>query len=257
MAAENPEYIPVEAREQLTNVEYGVLTPDDTASIAEYYQFEINQGFSQVPEQSSLEGMIAWRQKQIQEGKLQVAVARQEGKIVGTAVMALENEIMGKKLQPNEAWAAGTVVDKRLSGQGVGRGLVEQEDEIARQAGKEAILTTITQDNLPSMRLYLKSGYSLEALDEREDEICYRYRKDLKESGRSDQGWVKAVEQGELKPLDAEIDEQTPNQILISPQDSLKVKAALEAGYRGVQLVSPRDFEEQEVLDQAYLVFTK
>ncbi len=33
MTAENPEYIPPEAREQSTNVEYGILNSDEAASV--------------------------------------------------------------------------------------------------------------------------------------------------------------------------------------------------------------------------------
>ena len=208
----NPEKI--KSKEQITTSQ---IKAEDIDAVADYYQFEVDNGFSSIPEQTDFEGMVKYRQKQIQENKLQVVRAQEKEKTIGTSVVILESGTMGKEIKENEAWAAGTVIDKSRRGQGIGEKLSDEQDRIAREAGKEAILTTITKDNLASMRLRLKVGYELDGINKREDETNYLYKKDLV-NNKDGKDWPHEVESGKLKLLELD-EEEIDEQVLVDPDN--------------------------------------
>ena len=232
------------------------LDSEDAAGIAAYYQFEVAHGFSELNEKKTLAGMTAFRQRQIRENKLQVAVAKEGDKLAATSVIVLENGTMGKEIQDNEAWAAGTVVLSGKRGLGIGEQMSAAQDRIAKSAGKESILTTITNDNYPSMRLRLKVGYVLEGVGQREDEVSYKYRKDLVNEAGVSRNWKEEMALGRLEAV-TDITESSAEQILIDPNNADQVKQALDKGYKGVYLLSPRDFGEPKPIDKNLIVFTR
>lgn len=232
------------------------LDPEDAASIAAYYQFEVDHGFSELNEKKSLAGMTAFRQRQIKENKLQVAVAKQGDKLVATSVIVLESGTMGKEIQDNEAWAAGTVVLSGKRGLGIGEQMSAEQDRIAREAGKESILTTITNDNHPSMRLRMKVGYRLEGIEEREDETNYKYRKDLVNEAGESKDWQEEIKQGRLA-VAVDINKSSPEQILIEPSNAGQIQQALENGYQGVYLLRPGDFKAEKPIAKNLIIFTR
>ncbi len=235
--------------EQITT---SAVDPEDIDNVADYYQFEINNDFSKVPEQSTFEKMVAFRQKQIRENKLQVIKAVETGKTIGTSIVILENGTMGKNIKDDEAWAAGTVIDKSKRSQGIGEKLSYEQDRIAREAGKESILTTISQDNFPSMRLRLKVGYELDGIDERSDETNYFYRKNLINNDKIEKDWVQEVELGKLKLSNGE---EVDDEILVDPNNKELIQILLDKGYKGVNLLRPEDFINKKIIDKNLLVF--
>jgi L-amino acid N-acyltransferase YncA len=243
-----------EKAENIEQITTSVVNPEDIENVADYYQFEIDNDFSQVPEQSSFEKMTAFRQRQIKENKLQVIKATEDGQTIGTSIVVLENGTMGKNIKDNEAWAAGTVIDKSKMGQGIGEKLSYEQDRIARAAGKESILTTISQDNFPSMRLRLKVGYELDGIDERSDEINYFYRKNLISNDKIEKDWAQAVASGGLKLLENN-DEVADDEILVDPNNKALIEKLLLQGYKGVHLLRPEDFSDHQTIDKNLLVF--
>mgnify|MGYP001807038730 FL=1 len=183
-----------EKAENIEQITTSTVDSEDIDNVADYYKFEIDNDFEKIPDGSTFEKRVAFRQKQIMGNKLQVIKAGENGKTIGTSVVILENGTMGKVIKDNEAWAAGTVIDKSKRNQGVGEKLSYEQDRIAREAGKESILTTISQDNFPSMRLRLKVGYELEGVDERSDEINYFYRKNIINNVKVEKDWITEVE---------------------------------------------------------------
>jgi RimJ/RimL family protein N-acetyltransferase len=252
-----------ERPENQDQIRVSQINPEDLQEVIDYYQFEIDQDFSKVPEQSTLEKMGKFRQKQMMDNKPRVAKAVEDNKIVGTSVVVLENGAMGKKIKDDEAWAAGTVINKERRGQGIGEKLSVEQDKIARAAGKKSLVTTIVNDNFPSMRLRLKVGYELEGLDRRENETGYLYRKDLIVDQTGGKDWAGEVESGNLKLFSAADQEQLKNnqdlanQILVDPADDQTVERLLTLGYRGRYLLRPEDFKNEKLIDRNLLVFSK
>jgi len=252
-----------EAPEQEKQITVSRVNADDLDAIAEYYMFEVEQGFSDLDNGKTIEKMSTYRQGQMRDGKLSVAVAREGDKLVGTGVVILENGTMGKEIKPNEAWHAGFVTDKTRRGQGIGEKILSEQDEIAIDAGKEAILTRIEVDEglYPSMRACMKHGYELDGIDEPtedDDETDYRFRKELAQESPKNANWTEEVLEGRLALFKGEIDESSPNQILIDVDDPSRVKQALGQDYKGVYLLRPQDFEgEQKPIDKNMIVFVR
>jgi hypothetical protein len=244
--------------EQKKEPVYLDVTPDDIDSISDYYRFEIEQGFSEIPEKSSFENMVKYRQGQLARGELSITIMKEDNKIIGTVVTVLKDGAMGKKIEPNEAWAAGTVVAKDKQNLGLGKKLVDEQERIARLAEKEAILTTIKNDNYSSMRAYLKSDYQLEALDPREDEMDYIYKKDLTKSNDITTDWKDEWSKGKLK-LDDGVESvgEITDQVLVDPRNSELIEKLLANDYRGVYLLWSEDFEDPKPIDKELLVFKK
>jgi len=243
-----------ERSENMGQITISAVDPEDIDSVADYYKFEVDNDFEKIPKESTFEKRTAFRQKQIQENKLQVIKATENGKTIGTSVIVLENGTMGKNIKYNEAWAAGTVIDKSKRGQGIGEKLSYEQDRIAREAGKESILTTISPDNFPSMRLRLKVGYELDGIDERSDEINYFYRKNLIHNDKIEKDWTKEVESGKLKL--SEIDgEEVDDEVLVDPNNKELIAQLLGKGYKGTHLLRPEDFTNRRTIDKNLLIF--
>ncbi len=250
--------IPDSKKESIPELTISQVDPESRDDISSYYQFEIDQGFSQIHPKSTFNGMVDFRQKQIKEEKLKIAMAKEGNQLVSTAVVVLENGTMGKKIKEDEAWAAGTVVLSEKRGSGIGEKIAEEQDRIAKDAGKKSILTCITNENHPSMRLYMKVGYRLDGIDKRENETNYTYRKDLTgESIGSKINWKEKVEDGELNISEDKINDSSPNEILIDPTDLEQVQNALNSNYEGVHLLRPEDFKERKLIDNNLIVFVR
>ena len=245
---------PENKNEQIT---ISPISPESTDDISAYYQFEVDQGFSQVNPKTTFDKMVDFRQQQIKENKLKVAMAKEGDQIVATTVVILENGTMGKQIKDDEAWAAGTVVLPEKRGSGIGEKMAEAQDKIAREAGKKSILTAITNNNYPSMRLRLKVGYHLEGIDQRKNETNYKYRKNLAAESPKDNNWKGMVEAGELKIFEGELNDSSPSEILIDPGNVKQIQNALNNNYEGVYLLRPEDFEEPGQINNNLVVFVK
>ena len=247
---------PIQEQER-PEVEINQINPESLTDIANYYQFELDYGFSTMHPETTLEKMVNFRQQQIKDSKLKVAMAKEGDRLVATSVVILENETMGKKIKSDEAWAAGTLVVPEARGLGIGEKMSQIQDQIAKEAGKESIVTTITNNNFPSMRLRMKVGYRLEGIDQREDETNYLYRKNLNQESFDNNDFKEQVENGNLKIFEGSIDNSSPNEILINPSNSEQVQEALNNNYEGVHLLRPEDFTEQELIDKELIVFRR
>src|SRR3989344_5747582 len=120
MSMDNEQFIPAEAHELQKQLDISVVDPGDRDSIADYYKFEINQGFGTVNQKTTFDKMVDFRKRQMDEGKLKVITAKEENQLIATSVVVLEKGTMGKDIGDEEAYAAGTLVlpDKRSGGIG-------------------------------------------------------------------------------------------------------------------------------------------
>ena len=250
-----PEEIKIQDVARGNQSSLSLVDPKSRDDVSSYYQFEIDQGFSKVNPKTTFEKMIDFRQQQIRDGKLKVLMAKGGDQVIATAVVVLENGTMGKKLNQDEAWAAGTVVDKTIQGLGIGEKIAREEDKIALEAGKKYILTIITNDNFSSMRVYMKIGYQLEGIDKREEETNYIYRKNLLET-QPQIDWQTAMGENPVI-FEGKIDESTPDRILIDPNNDQAVQQALDNNYRGIHLLTPKDLRNPDKIDRNLIVFAK
>ena len=244
------------ATEQRQEYEIKQLSADDRAGVSAYYRFEIDQGFSSFPAETTFKDMVTYRQQQIRDGRLQVSIIEHAGKVIATTVVVLENRAMGKDIAENEAYAAGTLVDPEMRGQGIGETMSAEQDRIARAAGRESIKTVIVDDNFPSMRLRLKVGYRLDGVDDTKDQPEFKFRKNLKNEPsrkKSLQEEMLAGRLGEVSTIDA----SSPDELLVDPKNTQLMKQVIEAGYKGVFLLSPTDFSEARSLDGNKIVFVR
>lgn len=248
MGLENPQFM---------STTISRVNPELRDDIAAYYQFEVDQGFSQINPKTTFAGMVDFRQQQQRDHKLEVVMAKDGSQVVATAVIVLENGTMGKKIKDDEAWAAGTVVLPEKRGLGLGEKMSEEQDKIARAASKKSIVTTIASDNYSSMRLRLKVGYRLEGIDKRDQEIDYLYRKNLTAESPKAGSWKEKVGAGNLKIFAGEINNSSPSEILIDPSNDRQVQNALANNYQGVYLLRPEDFKESKPIDNNLIVFVR
>lgn len=233
------------------------VNPEEEDDIAAYYQFEVDQGFSQINPKTNFDDMVNFRQRQLRDHKLEVAMIKDGDKVVATTIVVLENGTMGKQIQDGEAWAAGTLVLPEKRGLGIGEKMSEEQDKIAKEAGRNSILTAIARDNYPSMRLRMKVGYRLEKIDRRNDKTDYIYCKDLIAEPPRDRGWKEKAESGNLKIFTGEINDSSPGEILIDPNNEQQIQSALNNDYQGVYLLRPEDFTGHEPIDNNLVVFVR
>lgn len=260
-------------REQEKQLDVTVISPDESDKIADYYNFEVAQGFSKVDPHNpsrTLEAMVRYRQQQLRDGKIGIAIGRIGDRVAATSAVALESGTMDRVFKEDEAWAVGTVVDPELRNQGIGLHMSEEQDRMARGAGKNFLRTKIYPGNSASMRLRMnKAGYILEAVeDEHQDDDpehdgyqMYLYRKDLRKGqapeGELDINWVDEVAVGRVAPPPGSIDEKSPDRVLVEPWNQPLVRMAVDQGYRGVHLLRPEDFGEEPPIDRSYVVFSR
>lgn len=238
--------VSLEAGDKLQKLPIERIQADDRQAVADYYGFEVAHGFSSVHPQDTMDSMVNFRQTQMRDGKLAVAMIRQDGKVIATTVVVLEAGAMGKNINPTEAYAAGTLVDPSLRGLGIGEQLSATQDDIAREAGKEAIITLVKDDNLPSLRLRLKTGYRLEGVVRQDDgEIDFQLRKNLANEPSVKKNLRAEWEAGRLSIIET-ISSDSPSQIAIALNNLTAMEQALEQGYKGVYLLRPGDLPEVE-----------
>lgn len=236
-----------EARDISQKLRIERVQADDRQAVAGYYGFEVAHGFSSVHPQDTMDNMVDFRQRQIRDGQLSVALIRQDGKVIATTVVVLETGAMGKKISSTEAYAAGTLVDPNLRGQGIGEQLSATQDDIAREAGKEAIITLVKNDNLPSLRLRLKTGYRLEGVVRQDDgEIDFQLRKMLVNGPSIKKNLRTEWKAGRLPIITDAVTTTTAEQIALDPSNSSLVEQALAQGYKGVYLLRPGDLPDVE-----------
>jgi len=237
-----------------------IIDAQDKQAIADYYGFEVAQGFSRVNPSSTFEKMVDFRQRQISEKKLVATIIKEDDKVLGTGVVVLENGTMGRDLDEDEASAGGVVVSEDQRNSGLGEIIAKKQIEIAKEAGKESIVSRIDKGNDSSFRLHLKLGYQLEDVRRIKDQsgkeiIDFKIRKQLSsESIQKD--WGAEITSNNLSPISA-VDANSPESVLIDPNDDQLIEQALAQGYKGVFLIRPKDIEEKDKLDKNYFVFTK
>lgn len=244
-------------QEQQRNVpDIKQIDPEDVSSIAAYYQFELDHDFSTLHDGTTLESMAEYRQQQMRDGKLAVSAIQEQGKVMASTEVVLVSGTKGISLQPHEARASGTLVDPKLRGQGIGELLAAEQDRIAEAAGKTEIITTIDNDNYPSLRLRLNVGYRLEGMKRDKEPIEYSFRKQLehKPSVKKNLGEERAA--GRLPIVEA-INESTPDQVLIRSDQADIIESALTEGYKGIFLLKPDDIPDDPEINTNYLVFAK
>ncbi len=250
-------------------IEISDITPEDRDSIREYLEFEVEHKFTIISEEYQddisgyLDGFADFRQEQISNGGLKTAIARnQSGELIAVAEVVLKDGIKGKRLHPNEAHSAGTLVRPDQRSGGIGRQMAEKQELIARQAGKEFMVCHISSKNPASLRLRINRGYQLEGIVSSEEvdyeETYYKFRKDLKQEAQDSkmQDYITSVEDGSLNVVDV-IDQDTPEQILIDPDDEILAKEALDEDYQGVFFIRPEDFDKQNIISKNLIVFEK
>lgn len=261
------------------------VSDKDVGDIERYLRFEVARGFTAIatPDQSRFEPtasqqpetkeswgikrMVDYRQQQLRDKNIAIAIGRIGDRVAATSVVALENGTMGKKLEQDEAWAAGTVVDLELQSQGIGTQMAEEQNRIATEAGKRFLLTVIDFDNNPSMRLRMNNvGYVLEGVEDvpegrEQGKTEYRYRKDLRvereQAGEPGVDWVAEVAAGRVAVASEPINEKSPERILIDPGNRSLVKEAVDQGYKGVFLIRPEDGPEGRLFKKNYIVFVR
>lgn len=233
------------------------VNPEEEDDIAAYYQFEVDQGFSQINPKTNFDDMVNFRQRQLRDHKLEVAMIKDGDKVVATTIVVLENGTMGKQIQDGEAWAAGTLVLPEKRGLGIGEKMSEEQDKIAKEAGRNSILTAIASDNYPSMRLRMKVGYRLEKINKRNDKIDYIYRKDLATELPGDKSWKEKAEADNLKIFTGEINGSSPKEILVDPNNDQQIQDALSNNYQGIYLLRPEDFTGHGQIDSNLIVFVR
>lgn len=246
----------VQEREQSLSISR--VSPDDQRGVEEFLRFEVDQGFTTMVGSQTFEQKLALRQGQVSADKLRVATAKEGDEVVATSEIVLVNGTKGKQVGADEAWASGTLVAPQKRGAGIGEKMAAWQDDMARDAGKKFILTGIAQHNHPSLRLRMKVGYELEDVvgDPDAGEIDFTLRKDLSQPPAG-KDWAKEVLDGRAAAYRGAITEQTPEQLLIDPEDADQVRSALQSGYRGKFLLRPEDFTEEKKIDKNFIVFVR
>lgn len=259
------------------DVTFGHVDPENRKEISDYYGFEVVNKFSKVAEETTFDKMIDYRQEQMRQGCLRVATAREGKDLIATSVVVLKDmadgrHTLGKEIESNEAFAAGTFILPSKRGSEVAKRLATEQEKITEEAGKKSILTEIDYNNSPSMRFRMnKMGYCLygtKIQDKDGQELyVYRYKKNLEnpeDVGPRDPAnqppWVEKIKVGELKIHDSEVNPDSPPEILISPDNIKQIQAALANNYKGVSLINPElDFPDEKAkpIDKNYIVFIK
>lgn len=264
---ENPQPVAPDSKKEKGS-DLTLKTADHPEDVARYVRFEMEQGWlapsGEETADDCLDKYSRIRQEQIDHNALKVILAFDDkGEVAGASDIVLLNGIKGKKLAPNEAHSAGTVVREDCRGQGIGRKIAAEQETVARQAGKEFLNAHIAANNPASMRMRMAIGYRLNGVyDPDQDgpdygELNYKYQKDLTAEEAVVEDWKKAVESGQLGLTEGELDESSPGQILIDPDNSEQVAQALENGYQGVSLLRPNDFEGSPPIDKNLIVFAR
>lgn len=246
----------IEAREIEKPLNIQRVEPGDEAAVERYLRFEVDHGFTTMVHGQTFEDKLKLRAGQINSDKLRAAIAEEGDEIVATTEIVLVKGAKGKDIKEDEAWASGTLVSPDKRNSGVGEKMAAWQDEMAKEAGKKFIRTAIAQKNSPSMRLRMKVGYELNGVtvDPSDGDVDYQFRKDL--SGElKKKNWVKELETGQL--AETAPSKNSPDQILIDPDDNEKISKAIGLGYKGKFLLRPEDFKGDKKISKNLIVFSK
>ncbi len=255
-------------RESESQPDYAIERVDgeDLPSIVEQLRLEMAQGYSSHeedwPETTALE-----RQQLIKDGKMILSVARDQGKIIAFIQMEMASGVLGREMKDDEVWVSALVsTDSRNQGV-LGRMMAEHET-IARDAGKRAIRSSIWNHNNPSMRSAMRSGFRLIAegkykdKDKTKPDCIYRKNIEIKppiaeRTASEIHEHLNAERKAGRLPVMDEVNSSSPNQLLIDPAKADLMNQALEHGYVGVYLLSPKDIEDDPEINKNYVVFVK
>lgn len=248
------------------------INADDTQTIISFLRLEIKERFFKLGFKP-IEYYAKIKQQEIQNGELKIIALKENGEVIASGIVVLKNGVLGTEIKENESWNAGIAVETEKQKRGIGRQIVAAQNSIAKESGKDFILTGSSIDNAPSMRVILESGYRLNGIKdyrhnkdkEQPDKsnIYYRYRKALKDGGdelaTTTQGknWVDEVKDRNLELFDGIIDEFTPDQILLDPINVEQVMSAINNGYKGVRLLIPKDFDDPKSISKNLVIFVK
>lgn len=249
------------------------INADDTQTIISFLRLEIKERFLEIKDGKTIEDYAKIKQQEIQKGELKIIALKENGEVIASGIVVLKNGVLGKEIKENESWNAGIAVDTEKQKRGIGRQIVAEQNRIAKESGKDFILTGSSIDNAPSMRVILESGYRLNGIkdyrynkdEEQPDKsnIYYRYRKALKDDGdelitmTQGKNWVDEVKEKKLELFDGDIDEFASDQILIDPINVEQVMSAINNGYKGVRLLIPKDFDDPKSISKNLVVFIR
>ncbi|NMB48282.1 GNAT family N-acetyltransferase [Candidatus Kuenenbacteria bacterium] len=255
MTADRGELTPGIRSEKLKKLFISIIDPDDTEAITSYLRFEDDNRFERQDSTESRDLRVEKLKRKISAGDTVVILACDGDKIVASSSVT----DLGPDSQ--EAWADGTLVQQNYRKEGMGRELSLMQEEAARKASKEAIVTAINFDNLGSIALRMRSGYVLgRAGLSWQNKGCYGLRKDLENKNPEQTDWATKVLAGEIKVPSVSDDAGKFNdQLLIDVGDFEGIKDILTKGYRGVYLLMPEDFpdEKDKPINKNYIVFVK
>lgn len=268
---ENVGQAPVQDQEK--PVEISEINSDDLKPIKGYYKFEVDHNFSKLDERTTLDKMASMRQEQMKNEQLKVFTAKEGNELIATSVVVLNNspdgqKTMGKEIKENEAFAAGTFVLMDKRGGQIAPDLAKQQEAAAIEAGKTAIITDIDPTNQPSMRFRMnKRGYSLDGVNDEGKEggqakYSYRFRKSLdqSQSAQDPTNWADRVKNGEVNVLEGDVNDNSPDEILVDPENIPQIQQLVENNYKGIYQLNPeRDFGDQQEkpIEKDLIVFTK
>ena len=125
------------------DVTFGHVDPENRKEISDYYGFEVVNKFSKVAEETTFDKMIDYRQEQMRQGCLRVATAREGKDLIATSVVVLKDmadgrHTLGKEIESNEAFAAGTFILPSKRGSEVAKRLATEQEKITEEAGKKS-----------------------------------------------------------------------------------------------------------------------
>ncbi|EKD43588.1 MAG: hypothetical protein ACD_72C00212G0005 [uncultured bacterium] len=239
--------------------EYQVIPvdPEDKNAIAAYYGFELKHGFSTLSHGDSLADMVSHRQSQMCRGELAAAIIRVGEEVVATAEILLKSGTKGHRFADNEARTSGVLVQPDKQGLGLGKLMTTEQERIAENAGKTAMVSAIDQANNSSLRLHLGVGFRLDGCDDRKVPPEFHIRKNLERKPSVKKNLADERATGRLNIVTDQIDDSSPDQILVDPLNTALVKQALEQGYKGVFLLTRKDVPDDSEIDRNFVVFVK
>lgn len=239
---------------------------EDLSGIIEQLRLEMKHGYTpheeDWPEQTAPE-----RQRLIRDGKMILSVVRKQGEIVAFVQTEMAPGVHGREMKEDEAGTA-ALVRPDLQNSRIADRMLADHEQIAREAGKTAIRTPVWNHNYGSMRLAMRRGYRLIGEGKYKDKDPARpdsiYRKNLEttppiaeRTSKEIQEHLNAERKAGRLPVTAEINDTSPDQVLIDPKNTNLMNQALEHGYVGVYLLSPKDVTDDPEIDKNFVVFVK
>jgi len=240
------------------------IDPENLDAIKAYYGFEIENGFSTLSRGDTVDAMAGLRQRQMRSDALRAAIVRIDGKVAATCEILLKSGTKGHVFNEDEARSSGVLVHPEKQGLGLGRIMVAEQERIAEEAGKKAIISAIDRGNDSSLRLHLGFGFRLDGCDEKKDPPEFHIRKNLEKkppiaerTSKEIQEHLKTERDAGRLPVANEINESSPDQVSIDPKNTNLINQALKQGYVGVYLLRPKDIPDDPEIYGNFVVFVK